>query len=66
MKLFNGDFMKSEYCFSIVFIKGNKYNDENLHFRHLLTDSGITTTTIEEAIVNATSKIIIFAVPKGN
>ena len=38
----------------------------NFNFRHLLTDSGITTTTIEEAIVNATSKIIIFAVPKGN
>jgi len=32
--------------------------------RHLLIDSGITTTTIHEAVVNATSKIIIFAIPK--
>jgi len=40
---------------------GSRNPDKN---RHLLTDSGITTTTIEEAIVNATSKIIIFAVPK--
>ena len=34
-------------------------------YRHLLTDTGITTTTIEEATANATSKIIIFAIPKG-
>ena len=31
-----------------------------------MVDSGITTTSIEEAVENATSKIIIFAVPKGN
>ena len=35
------------------------------HSRHSLTDTGITTTTIEEATANATSKIIIFAIPKG-
>ena len=34
-------------------------------FRHLLVDSGITTTSIEEAVENSTSKIIIFAIPKG-
>lgn len=31
-----------------------------------MVDSGITTTSIEEAVENATSKIIIFAIPKGN
>ena len=30
-----------------------------------MVDSGITTTSIEEAVENATSKIIIFAIPKG-
>ena len=34
-------------------------------FRHLLANSGITTTSIEEAVENSTSKIIIFAIPKG-
>jgi len=40
---------------------GSRNPDKN---RHLLTDTGITTTTIEEATANATSKIIIFAIPK--
>ena len=30
-----------------------------------MVDSGITTTSIEEAVENSTSKIIIFAIPKG-
>ena len=41
-------------------------NMSNLsHFRHLLIDSGVTTTTIQEAVMNASSKIIVFAIPKG-
>lgn len=40
---------------------GSRNPDKN---RHSLTDTGITTTTIEEATANATSKIIIFAIPK--
>jgi len=40
---------------------GSRNPDKN---RHLLIDTGVTTTTIEEAVANATSKIIIFAIPK--